>query len=1594
MIEELAPVDRKLDNERRALLDLSLRNPLLNLGSGRRSIEIVGESPDEVVRLLVRNHRAMSFEPALAPEGQEEPSDESVRSKPALRLPKIDPSDLKLQTELEAEQLQSRLIGMQSVSRSSIAEHGMTTLFLSIGILQWREPSEDARVLEAPLILIPVTLDRHHAQERFRIRYTSEDLETNLSLAEKLRLTLDLTLPELPIADELNPTAYCETVAAQIEGEESWSVATDRMMVGFFSFSRQLMYRDLDPEIWPVDRRPSAHPVVSRLLAEGFEEQSPVVDPDVNLDDRFSPVELRPVLDADRSQLAAIAEVNAGRNLVIQGPPGTGKSQTITNLIAEAVGRGDSVLFVAEKGAALEVVQRRLEQIGLGPSCLNLHSHRTRRREVLDDLQKTFELPRYRLRPPNDDAAILSETRRELNRLTSAINRPIGSSNVTFADAVGRMIAAQGSLEQEPLPLPTTVPVERWTPLEFDRYVGLVQSLQSRIDELDAWPDSLLGGSERTTWTPDDDREWLGRCRRAQESVETLQKLATELGSILQIQPPSDLGTVETHRELLKWTIFDDIHDAKLFDDPIWSVRASELEELIQAGGAYRELRSRFERVLLPDAWGRDLNDLRGILNTKGRSWWRSLSQRYAVGFFQLATLCRAAPPRGVARQLELIDAIQEAARLEQTIQEYQCLGACCFGRQFQGVQSDWIELSRTLGRARRLRSALRDGQLDKSTLESLHNNQDSIRLVDQTFVERLNQAIQDHQEALEALNALVHSTDSSDSESTPGGITELALWPYESQWDWLAQSRAHATTMMKLVRVNQRINDCRETELGPIIETLLSDWDQNDRLVSVFQWQYYRALTEAAMSQEPLLKEYGGAEMENLIKKLHDGEATLRSHHRARAAGAHRAGIPRVTSNGGGIAFLRREIEKKSRHAPLRRLFQDAGHAIQAMKPIWLMSPLSVASYLEPGALEFDLVIFDEASQVRPIDALGALLRGRQAVVVGDNQQLPPTTFFDRLTATEGPEEIEEDSESVEELESILSLFLAQGAPRRMLRWHYRSQHESLITVSNRLFYDNQLIVFPGPTRDRSQAGLRLRHLPDTTYHRGRTRTNPLEAEAVAVAVSVFAKTQLGRPEAERETLGVAAFSTAQSSAITEALESIRWNQPELEPFFADEGPEPFFVKNLENVQGDERDVIFISVGYGRDTEGRLSMNFGPLNGPSGDRRLNVLITRARRRSEVFTNIVAGDLDLNRTTSPGVRAFKTFLQEASGELANETVIFNQSCFENKNSMMIELARRLHEEGVGIVSNLGGDRSGIDLAIIDPEDPDRFSLGLLSDHLLGYEAETVSDRYLRRSSVLRRLGWKLYPIRSLDWCRDPNQQYAGILQLIRGEGLAESLQQSTGSLDRLDPQRLPIEINTSKSQIDSFPLYQIRIPKTQGHQTHLNAMTPAALQEMIIEVVDSEGPVHQSEVAKRIGESLRIKRLSAHARETINQAVLECLRSGSCIQVEDDFLHRDPGRRVVPRNRAQLPSSSKRLELIATIELDAAILRIVEHAFGIEQEELVTLALRMLGFARIQEEMKEVVIARINQLLESARLLLQSNKLVLPRSKDNNDWEA
>jgi hypothetical protein len=616
----------------------------------------------------------------------------------------------------------------------------------------------------------------------------------------------------------------------------------------------------------------------------------------------------------------------------------------------------------------------------------------------------------------------------------------------------------------------------------------------------------------------------------------------------------------------------------------------------------------------------------------------------------------------------------------------------------------------------------------------------------------------------------------------------------------------------------------------------------------------------------------------------------------------------------------------------------QAAGLAIQAIKPVFMMSPLSIANFLPPGSLQFDLVIFDEASQVRPVDALGALLRGKQLVVVGDSKQLPPSTFFDSLM-----KEVDDEENVTADMPSILGMCDAQGAPQRMLRWHYRSRHESLIRMSNHEFYEDKLVIFPSPGAAHKM-GLVYHHLKDATYDRGKTRTNQREADAITEAVIEHAK---NHPDMS---LGVVAFSTAQMQAIQQSLETARRKMPEVEMFFKAHPHEPFFVKNLENVQGDERDVIFISIGYGRTPEGTVNLSFGPLNNEGGEKRLNVLITRAKQRCEVFTNLTADDIDLSKTESEGVRALKNFLyfaQHGSMQSGYADGMPANIPFESL------VAEHLIAAGYNVKKQIGSKGFYIDLAVVHPEHPGKYILGITCDGAAYHSARSAKDRDRLRQQVLENMGWNIYNVWSTDWFRHPARELRRLIAAIEDVRGGEKNEQDINTT----PAEEYTMVREDEGEGSDVPLYEMAVLPAEIATKDLHQHPADKLRSWLEMIVRVESPVHVEEATRRILDAADVSRVGNRIREVLKQAIADAVVNDSVV-VKDDFLWDAMMQTPLVRSRVNLPPVSRKMTYIAPEELMTVIEKVVGDAIAITVAAAIPVIAKTLGFARVTEDLK------------------------------------
>ena len=1553
----------KIEASRTELLDLGLRNPLLNYRMLKsRGVEAIGEIPSIVFDVLVHKEREISFLPR--PDDDEDyqlgrPSSDDNPGALAKRR-----TDRLLQTNEPSDRLQSRLLRTYYTANTAIQEQGVNTLFVALGMVEWYESETSDTVRKAPLILVPVEISRSSARGRFNISYTGEELGANLSFIEKARSDFGIKIPGLPDEEEdLDLGKYFSSVSRRIKGMTRWSVDRESVVLGFFSFSTFLMYKDLDPDNdeWPDGFGPLKSKIVRALYDDGFTEPASAISDEDHLDEHLHPEDVHHVVDADSSQAVAIHDVNNGRNLVIQGPPGTGKSQTITNIIAEAIGGGRRVLFVSEKMAALEVVKRRLDELHLGDACLELHSHKTAKRVVLDELKRAWKLGKPNIEGMEDDFAALARVRDGLNEYAGAVNSPVGDSGVSPFDAYGEIVRIRGLVEDDGvLTLLEVDDIESWPRALFDERREVVSNLQANLKRVGILRDHVFWGSQLTVAD-------IASIRRSVDAaLQSLEVLLSATGALVdalrleRLDLPDDIAHVEKLVATARHVIAaPDIRGVNL-DAPEWRDRRDDIELLRKSGSRLTQLHGRYDSALIPDAWDADVRDIRFTLSTIGRRRLRILSAKYRSAKKQLSTLCRRDAPSGLENQIALLEAIMERHEVRETLDRLSPVGSAALGRLWNGEQTHWNEVNTVTTWALALLDAIDEGKVDPGIIPVLADGLNASGLAE--LVEDVLDALDSHR----GRTKTVHDSLKIDVQKRfkhPDGLTHV---PFEEQRQILGDWAGRINEVNDIALVNYFLS-AAEAEGLQSIARLAEEWQAAPYLLTTcFEYARHDRILARAFADRPALVSFDGENHKSRIERFCEMDSQALDHNRTRVAYAHWKSLPNP-DGAGQLRTLRREMEKKRRHLPIRRLIKEAGNAIQAIKPVFMMSPMSIAAYVEPGSVKFDLVVFDEASQVKPVDALGALMRAEQAVVVGDDRQLPPTSFFDAVTHADSDDDLEENVTA--DMESILGLMATAGCPSKMLRWHYRSRHESLIALSNREFYANRLVVFPSPDSGKQDVGLRYHHITDSVYDRGRSRTNRKEAGEVANAVMEHAR---HHPDL---TLGVAAFSAAQMEAVLDELEMLRQRDASCEEFFNAHPEEPFFVKNLENVQGDERDVIFISVGYGRDANGQVAMNFGPLNRDGGERRLNVIITRARRRCHVFTNLRADDINLGASSSPGVRTFKTFLAFAeSGSLPSDMPV--ESGRDVDSPFQAAVVSKLRSLGYEAHEEVASGGKFVDIGLVDPDRPGRYILGIECDGAAYHSSRSARDRDRLREQHLKGLGWKLHRIWSTDWFRNEERELRRVVEAIEEAKAAQPVDRVAKSSDRTVIERVQNARAACEVQI---PAYELARPKVALRGYELHELPPEYLRGPIEEIVRVESPVHVCEVKRRIADAVG-KRIGARIGANLDLAIREAVR-GKAIVRKGKFLW---DRRGVPgkapvRDRAAL--RHKKIETVSPDEVAEAVKMVVESSHGIKRSEAATETARLLGFKRTSKDMRKSIKRVIDKLVKNGDLVVYDDEL-------------
>jgi hypothetical protein len=824
--------------------------------------------------------------------------------------------------------------------------------------------------------------------------------------------------------------------------------------------------------------------------------------------------------------------------------------------------------------------------------------------------------------------------------------------------------------------------------------------------------------------------------------------------------------------------------------------------------------------------------------------------------------------------------------------------------------------------------------------------------------------------------------------------VDELAAWTeYKRVEDKLAQTGL--TELLKELRL-----------LGPMAE----------QLPDIFQKSLYHAWYDHICETDARLTDFQGHTHEEIIKDfraIDEKLVRLAAQTIVRQCDMRRPRDLYFQSADSEVAVLRKQALKQRGHLAIRQLFERIPNLLLRLKPCLLMSPLSVSQFLQTEQLRFDLVIFDEASQIFTEDAVGAIYRGSQVVIAGDSKQLPPTDFFRGIDADTDDEAADDGdpgvplADSSADYASVLDeCQTVNGMAVQGLRWHYRSRHESLIAFSNREFYGSKLITFPSAQDKHPALGVELVHLPDGIYDRGGKRHNL--REAAEVADRVYAHFD-AHPD---KSLGVVAFSQAQMVAIEDEINSRRLAHPQYESFFNDDRLEGFFVKNLENVQGDERDVIIFSVGYGRDATGRMTMGFGPLNRVGGERRLNVAVTRAREKVILVSSIKATDIRLSDTSPQGVVSLQRYLEYTAQDGAIPSIA-HQNAVQQVVDIESDISSELSKLGYEVVRNVGASEYRVDIGIIDPQDTGKFLLGIECDGAIYRKANTARDRDRLRQQVLTNLGWRgrLHRVWTPDWVMRRQIELKRIETALQNR-LSDISQEDNGSnqaattaytqepinkdnkraedaavelRETVSVERTEISDSATVQMLPGVTTYTVcRLPFS--NLSFMEFHDPSCRQEqcrLLNRVVNLEGPIHIELATQRLLDAWGKASAGTRIRNAVQEAISLNERRGLLMRKGDFLWPYPPDSRstVIRSPDTDDPNSVREIKYIPSEEIHNAMLLIVRHTIGISLESLILETARLFGFSRVGAQIRDRLMAE-SKFLQRRKIIEISGGVV------------
>jgi hypothetical protein len=1568
----------------RKLLDLSLRNNLLNLRITKTTVQLISVNLTGLEDALANGSeygllgKPMDWDNPLRNAGLYQSLNQSD---PIMDLVKHEFAQKRLRTYLPENELTVSLTNLYRAAKLSLEENGANTLFIALGVLKWYETSVSEKPRYAPLLLVPIEIIKKSAQKGYVIRSREEETMMNITLLEMLRQDFGINIGGLETLPKDESGVDVKTVfniiRQSIMSKKGWDVE-EQAFIGTFSFSKFIMWNDIHNNADKLTK----NKIVSSLIAGKIEWNVDDSMTSEHLDKALHPSQIALPISTDSSQLEAIQAAVNGHSFVLHGPPGTGKSQTITNIIANALYNGKKVLFVAEKMAALQVVQQRLEAIGLGAFCLELHSNKSKKSAVLEQLKRTSELTK-KTAPASflSEAERLHSLRSELNDYVEALHK-VHHFGFSLYDAFTGYAQYIGQPDAVSFNGSAIVSLTKGGLVEWNDTVEELQAAGIVCGGPHLHP---LEGIKLKAYTQQVKTEAREELKILTLTLNDLSAQSATFCSALKIAAP--------------FTTAENFHSGKIIaelvlnlpDTPASMLSTDNLEQTmaalqsVTAIGKERDvlregLLKGFQKTIL------SFDAEQSLANWKAASqqWFlpKWLKQRAIKGLISSSASSGKIETDEVVPLLENIITYQTT---QEKLNAQASFASSLTGFLWKGGEADWKGLDNIAD------------SLIKLSRQGLILFKDPIKLKEWRVA--LAQQWPEGSNAFKSINEkiirdFITAFDAARTKEQKIKVllsVDFDALVKEHSWvETLTQCAQNWLSHIEGLRDWCNWNSTKEkaiiASLLSVVEVLEAGRVQSSEIVSTYKKGLYRSCAEYIFNDEPQLASFNGKLFEEKIKKFREVSVLFESLTKEELAARLAAKIPSFTqeaSQSSEIAILQKAIRSNGRAMSIRKLFDSIPNLLPRMHPCMLMSPISVAQYFDAGATKFDLVVFDEASQMPTCEAIGALARAENAIIVGDPKQMPPTSFFSST-------QIDEDNIEKEDLESILDDCLALSMPSRHLLWHYRSKHESLIAFSNANYYENKLLTFPSPDDIESKVNA----VPvQGFYDRGKTKQNTAEAKAIVEEIIY----RLSDAELSKQSIGVVTFSSVQQVLIDDLLNEVWKGRPDLEAV-ANKSREPLFIKNLENVQGDERDVILFSVGYGPDKEGKVSLNFGPINRNGGWRRLNVAVSRARYEMKVFSTLKADQIDITRTASEGVAGLKAFLNYA--EKGKSALQYGTRNSNAATSAFIDLmAAEIKKKGYEVHTAIGCSGYRIDIGVVSKSNPSEYILGILCDGPTYAAAKTARDREIVQTDVLRLLGWNIHRLWSTEWWEAGDKQIQGVIEAIKAaeagrrepmpkpENLSVPTPIGETKIDDFVFNKIAPIIEASSVVAKAFTEYkvcQLEVVYSTSSEGFLQPSNRQKILGQIRQVVETEAPISRSLLCKRVLGAWGISRLGGRISAQFDALfpLLKLQQTGKDSKVifwkEGQSPHEYIDFRI-----GTAEGTKREAEDLPAEEVANAVKYILQNQISLSKEELVREMAKLFGYGRIGSNVEIAMVNGINEAMARGYAVMQGERLVL-----------